>query len=422
MTAAAPMLSICIPTYNRAEILDYCLERLDALREHGIDFEIVVSDNASPDSTAEVVEKHRRRLGAVRYCLQPIKCEPFHGYVNAIRNARGRYVVYLSDDDVLLGESLRNYLNLLESDSGLVAVYADWIAYDDEQGREIHRYFQFREPATFGSDDSLGVVNFLLGNIVYSEMGIIRRDALLRCDCMGKRIHQASYRWAYRLTRLGRVRFDLPPFYLENRILKKRFHRGLPDNLRLRMQTIGDEMRNELETILLWALQDAGVPNVPPDVELNARRLVDRYLNSRIGLEVQRAIAERNWILALDLRRRHVLWYGAGDAEQRQRDAIEIAIPAALQAIRDAYFNLSGVSGLRLTGFRGRRVEDFFRSTYPDIVVETDGRASSGRTLELAKYEGEPGSDRASDGYRFALDRLITQYSVNAERFDLSDL
>ena len=64
-----------------------------------------------PPRLRRVSAAQRARRGR----LQPIKCEPFHGYVNAIRNARGRYVVYLSDDDVLLGDSLRNYLHMLEA-------------------------------------------------------------------------------------------------------------------------------------------------------------------------------------------------------------------------------------------------------------------------------------------------------------------
>ena len=54
------LLSICIPTYNRAKYLDLSLQQF--LREfQRIDQSIVelfVSDNASPDSTPEVVKKY----------------------------------------------------------------------------------------------------------------------------------------------------------------------------------------------------------------------------------------------------------------------------------------------------------------------------------------------------------------------------
>ncbi len=419
----APTLSICIPTFNRAEILDYCLESLRGFAAQGIPFEVVVSDNASPDDTALVVDKHRRHMSMV-YCNQPNKCEPYHGFVNAIRNSTGRHIIYLADDDTLIFEQLAEYVRRLDADPGLTAIFADWIAWDDERGVEMHRYFQFGDPRTFGPADPLGIANFIIGNIVFTEMGVIRRDALLRCDCVGKRIHTQAQRWAYRLSRLGNVAFELEPFYREHRVVQKRFQRGLPDNLRLRLRVIGDEMRNELETILLWAIQDAGLTHVPEDQQLTARRLIDRFLNSRIELEVSRAIAERNWLLALDLRRRHVLWYGPGPDELRGRDIREIAFPAALQVVRDAYYNMTGVAGLALHGFNGSTVRDFFRIAFPEVQLVDPGTRlpAPQRVLVLAKHEASLDAVSSNDGYCFALDRLLQQYSVGNDRIELNGL
>ena len=59
-----PLISICIPTYNRAELLDYCLENLAALKDCGRPVEIVISDNGSTDRTPEVIEAHSRPQSA----------------------------------------------------------------------------------------------------------------------------------------------------------------------------------------------------------------------------------------------------------------------------------------------------------------------------------------------------------------------
>lgn len=48
-----PYLSICIPTYNRSEVLKESLMQL--LKYEGDDIEVVISDNCSPDNTEEVV-------------------------------------------------------------------------------------------------------------------------------------------------------------------------------------------------------------------------------------------------------------------------------------------------------------------------------------------------------------------------------
>lgn len=62
------LVSICIPTYNRATCLKRCLESLIRQPEflHG-DVEIVVSDNCSTDNTREVVQKYRAKYANIKY-------------------------------------------------------------------------------------------------------------------------------------------------------------------------------------------------------------------------------------------------------------------------------------------------------------------------------------------------------------------
>ena len=48
-------LSICIPTYNRAQHLSNCLQSLISMRKpKGFQFEICISDNGSNDNTKEI--------------------------------------------------------------------------------------------------------------------------------------------------------------------------------------------------------------------------------------------------------------------------------------------------------------------------------------------------------------------------------
>ena len=53
------LLSLCIPTYNRAEVLDETLNRLFSNPEFDNNLiEVIVSDNCSTDNTTEVVQKY----------------------------------------------------------------------------------------------------------------------------------------------------------------------------------------------------------------------------------------------------------------------------------------------------------------------------------------------------------------------------
>ena len=68
-----PLLSICIPTYNHAELLDQALARLTSLPAFASgDVEVVLSDNASTDGTRAVGERYAAAFpGRVNYFRNP---------------------------------------------------------------------------------------------------------------------------------------------------------------------------------------------------------------------------------------------------------------------------------------------------------------------------------------------------------------
>ena len=63
-----PLLSLCIPTYNRSQYLKKCIDSIICQQEF-LDgkVEIVISDNASEDDTREVVEAYLKRFGNIFY-------------------------------------------------------------------------------------------------------------------------------------------------------------------------------------------------------------------------------------------------------------------------------------------------------------------------------------------------------------------
>jgi glycosyltransferase involved in cell wall biosynthesis len=86
-------MSVAIPTYNRAGLLRDCLRSLIAQDYPRDRSEIIVVDDGSTDSTAELA----REFAAVRYLRQS------HGWLNvarnaAVREALGEVIVFLDDD------------------------------------------------------------------------------------------------------------------------------------------------------------------------------------------------------------------------------------------------------------------------------------------------------------------------------------
>jgi hypothetical protein len=190
----------------------------------------------------------------------------------------------------------------------------------------------------------------------------------------------------------------------------------------MRLSLIGDEFRNQLEALVLRAIQDTGATHVAGPQALAARELIDRHLNSRLGLEVTRAIADKDWLLAVELRRRMVLWSGPGSPEEERRDTVEITLPAALQAIQETCRTLTGVSGLWLDGFETRKIHDLFRLLYPDLTLLDSRAAGSGDTRPLVVRKYASPTSEGAPGYELSLERVLDMYRINATPLDLAAL
>src|SRR5688572_12584126 len=88
--------SVIIPTRDRAGLLECCLESLTRQTLPRDEFEVLVVDNGSTDSTPEVAKRFSGRLNLV-YVLEP---EPglHSGRHAGVRNARADVLLFGEDD------------------------------------------------------------------------------------------------------------------------------------------------------------------------------------------------------------------------------------------------------------------------------------------------------------------------------------
>lgn len=114
--STAPLLSICIPTFNRAGYLRDALESIAVqLRDDPTlkrEVEVVVADNASTDNTEGTARSFAGAFDHFRYIKNPTNVG-FDGNVNiAVRAASGVYGWYLGDDDAVIRGALVHILDL----------------------------------------------------------------------------------------------------------------------------------------------------------------------------------------------------------------------------------------------------------------------------------------------------------------------
>jgi len=129
MSSAEPLLSICIPTHNRADTLRLTLANvLSEAAPWAGKVEVVVSDNASTDATAAVLAECG---AALRWQVRPENVGYFRNVVGmAGEIARGRFLWFIGDDDMIIRGSVARVLDQLERRPDLEFFYLNysWVA------------------------------------------------------------------------------------------------------------------------------------------------------------------------------------------------------------------------------------------------------------------------------------------------------
>lgn len=116
------LLTIAVPTYNRATYLERSLSSiLGQTGKYGGRIEVIVSDNCSTDDTALVVKSFLAAGHTLSYIANSRNVGPEANFFNCFNAARGKYFLLFSDDDVLLEGAVDKLFPLLDGgDYGIV--------------------------------------------------------------------------------------------------------------------------------------------------------------------------------------------------------------------------------------------------------------------------------------------------------------
>jgi len=97
MTGNKPFVSIGMPVYNGEKYIRQALDSVLAQDyEH---FELIISDNASRDGTAEICQEYAARDTRVRYSCNLTNVGAVDNFNRAFELARGQYFAWLAHDD-----------------------------------------------------------------------------------------------------------------------------------------------------------------------------------------------------------------------------------------------------------------------------------------------------------------------------------
>jgi glycosyltransferase involved in cell wall biosynthesis len=93
-----PLVSIGVPTCNRAHLLEQALRTL--LSQDYPHLEILISDNASTDETPALCKRLANQYPFIHYQRQPEKVRATVNFTSVLLRARGEFFMWAADDDL----------------------------------------------------------------------------------------------------------------------------------------------------------------------------------------------------------------------------------------------------------------------------------------------------------------------------------
>lgn len=173
-----PLLTIAIPTYERAPYLEVCLAQIFKQVNASDRIEVLVSDNASTDSTESVVSNFTNAGKAITYIRNDHNIGSDRNIAQCFEKATGKYVLILGDDDVLLPGAVEKIVTVLaDSDFGVLALRP--FGYDRD-------FLKERPPTLFKKAQLFYDVNLFVKKIfVYSTLisaNIVNKSAVPELD------------------------------------------------------------------------------------------------------------------------------------------------------------------------------------------------------------------------------------------------
>ena len=172
-----PLVSIVTPTFNQA---DYLAETIDSvLAQDYPNIEYIVLDDGSSDGTKDVLQKY---VGRVRF-----ESQANMGQARTLNKGwglcHGKYIGYLSSDDILARDAITKLVAALEKDPEIAVVYPDCDLINPRSEiikRKVCRHFDY-ESLVIGQECHIGP-GALFRKDIYDVVGGWQPDLKLAPD------------------------------------------------------------------------------------------------------------------------------------------------------------------------------------------------------------------------------------------------
>jgi len=195
MNEKSPKISIGLPVYNSEKFMRKRINNL--LEQTFSDFELIISDNCSSDSTFDICKEFAEKDSRIHCISQKCNMGAVWNFNFVLNEAKGKYFVWVAADDLLLPTFLEKNINILDSKKNVVCssskimMFGDFsnylkINYNDSFFKKIEKNikkrFSYMNSFSASGDYELKISQFFK-NCRHNQIfyGVYRKNILKKC-------------------------------------------------------------------------------------------------------------------------------------------------------------------------------------------------------------------------------------------------
>jgi glycosyltransferase involved in cell wall biosynthesis len=208
-----PTVSIGLPVYNGEKYLAVALNSI--ISQDFEDFELIISDNASTDSTPAICRQFSESDSRVKYSRVEVNRGAAPNYQRVFQLADGKYFKWAAHDDACLPGFLKSCVEAIEqAPASVVLVYprAQIIDAEGKVARVDDECLQSNDPRPYRR--ALHVIRNV--NLAWPLFGLIRSDALRKTRLIDRFIG-SDYVLLVELALLGQL-WEIPEVLFQRRV------------------------------------------------------------------------------------------------------------------------------------------------------------------------------------------------------------
>jgi glycosyltransferase involved in cell wall biosynthesis len=170
-----PLVSIGMPVYNGEKFIIDAIESV--LQQTFRDYELIISDNCSDDSTQKICAEYCAKYRQIRYYRQLKNFGPHWNFRFVLQNARGAYFTWLASDDLLEPSFLTETVHYIKYNPEVILVSSDFDLIDSAGfSVAVERLVKIRDNIDWGKR-RLEFLKYPVSNVFFCIYGLIRTNS-----------------------------------------------------------------------------------------------------------------------------------------------------------------------------------------------------------------------------------------------------